>query len=534
MLTCGVGAARATGQSHTGRPHQHDGDGKLDAALLTRAHFAHSTRKSRVIVRTVKGLPAAALIAEIGGVAGQHISALGAQVASVPDAGLDWLASRPEVAAVSLDRMVRDTMERTAKAIGSHWVVERLGVDGAGIGVATIDSGVNASHPDLDGRVLHFADFVSEHAAPYDDYGHGTHVAGIIAGNGHDSNGARRGIAPGAHLVVLKALDNRGIGFTSNVIAAIEYAIEHRITFNIRVLNLSVAAGVYESYTKDPLTLAAKRAVDAGIVVVAAAGNRGRGAAGESAYGGIASPGNAPWVLTVGATSEMGTAAREDDEVASFSSRGPSAIDSSAKPDIVAPGVAIESTTEPSSRLFAANPGSRLWGSIRTGSEPYMSLTGTSMAAPVVTGAIALMLQANPALTPNAVKAILQYTAETRIGVDHLTQGAGFLNARGAVELAQGFAQQLRIDTPADPVPWSRHIIWGNHRIVGRLLDAGANAWAAGVTWGDLQTIDGDPIEWGICEDAACRVVLVVAPCEPGSADCDTAWESWGPEGIRE
>ena len=331
-------------------------------------------------------------------------------------------------------------MQRTATSIGALWVGGQLGVTGTGVGVATIDSGVSPTHPDLDGRVLHFADFVGRQASPYDDYGHGTHVAGIVAGSGRASNGARRGVAPGAHLVVLKALDQRGVGFTSNVIAAIEYAIEHRRAFNIRVINLSVAASVYESYLTDPLTVAARRAVDAGIVVVAAAGNRGRTASGNAAYGGIASPGNAPWVLTVGAISENGTASRNDDAVAEFSSRGPSALDLEVKPDVVAPGVAIESTTEPSSALFNSHPGSRLWGAQASAHEPYLSLTGTSMAAPVVSGVVALMIEANPGLTPNAVKAIVQYTAETRAGVDYLTQGAGFLNARGAVELSRTLA----------------------------------------------------------------------------------------------
>ena len=188
------------------------------------------------------------------------------------------------------------------------------------------------------------------------------------------------------------------------------------------------------------MTLAAKRAVDSGIVVVAAAGNRGRDLTGQPQYGGITSPGNAPWVLTVGASGDLGTPDRGDDVVARFSSRGPAAIDENAKPDLVAPGVNIESTADPSSALYAAHPSSRLWGTVKTGSEPYLSLTGTSMAAPVVTGAIALMLEANTALTPNAVKAILEYTAEARDGYNHLTQGAGFLNARGAVELARAFA----------------------------------------------------------------------------------------------
>ncbi len=528
LLTATVGVARAADRvGEAVKPVERLGD-KLDRALLARAHSSIGRgARSRVIIRTVDGRPASQLIEAVSGVAGRYFPWLGGQVAIVPDAALDRLARRPEVAAISLDRTVRGTMERTTSSTGARWVTEHLGVTGAGVGVATIDSGVNPWHEDLDGRVVHFADFVNAQSFAYDDYGHGTHVAGIIAGGGQRSSGARRGVAPGAHLVVLKALDVTGNGFTSNVIAAIDYAIANRTTYNIRVLNLSVAAGVYESFTKDPLTLAAKRAVDSGIVVVAAAGNRGRDLTGQAQYGGITSPGNAPWVLTVGATADLGTADRGDDVVAGFSARGPAAIDENAKPDLVAPGVNIESTADPSSALYAAHPASRLWGTVKTGSEPYLSLTGTSMAAPVVTGAIALMLEANAALTPNAVKAILEYTAEARAGYNHLTQGAGFLNARGAVELARAFSGTgLGPELSSDPVRWSRHIIWGNRRVAGGMLGARASAWKLGVTWGDARTPAGQAITWGVaCRDgdADCEPSPWTAPCSVVTPDCDPA-----------
>jgi Subtilase family len=298
LLTACVGVARASeavGESpavpvagfHT----------KLDGALLARAEATPQFgARSRVIIRTVDGRPATRLIEAVNGIAGRYFAWLGGQVAVVPDAALDRLARRPEVAGISLDRAVRSTMARTTSSTGARWVNEHLGVTGSGVGVATIDSGVSPWHEDLDGRVVHFADFVNAQSSAYDDYGHGTHVAGIIAGSGRASAvsaqeaAARRGVAPDAHLVVLKALDVTGNGFTSNVIAAIDYAIANRAVYNIRVLNLSVAAGVYESFNKDPLTLAARRAVDSGIVVVAAAGNRGRDATGQPRYGGIASP----------------------------------------------------------------------------------------------------------------------------------------------------------------------------------------------------------------------------------------------------
>lgn len=483
----------------------HGGDRKLDPELRARAHTGRGI--SRVIVQTVDGAPAEALILALKGSPGRRLALLRSQVAEIPDGALDLLADSPDVAVVSLDRRVQSTMERTAATTGATWARAVLGVDGSGIGVAIVDSGVTSWHDDLGAdRVVHFADFVEFQPLAYDDYGHGTHVAGIIAGSGYDSNGTRRGMAPGASLVVLKVLDGDGNGYISNVIAALDYAVENRGRFNIRVINLSVAAGVYESYNTDPLTLAARRAVEAGIVVVTAAGNFGRNAKNQTQYGGVTSPGNAPWVLTVGASTHTNTVTRGDDEVAPFSSRGPSYFDYAAKPDLVAPGVGIESLSDGSSLLFSTRPTARLWGTVDTVTEPYLSLSGTSMAAPVVAGTVALMLQANPALTPNLVKAILQYTAEHRSRYDDLTQGAGFLNARGAVQLAKSLAGDAAPPALAkDPTPWNSHINWGNHRIGGGLLTLDANAWRTDVMWGASTTRDGAPITWGtVCGGTDC------------------------------
>jgi serine protease AprX len=382
------------------------------------------------------------------------------------------------------------------------WLRVHLGVDGTADGVATIDSGVSPSHDDLGaGRIAHWADFVAHQPVAYDDYGHGTHVAGIIVGAGVDSAGGRRGIAPGADLVVLKALDGTGNGHISDVIAAVDYAIANRARFNIRVLNLSVAAGVYESYLTDPLAQAALRAVRAGIVVVAAAGNFGLNANGEPQYGTIAAPGNAPWVLTVGAADDKGTPDRNDDVVAAFSSRGPTAIDGTPKPDLVAPGVGIESAADPSSTLFSIQPRARVWGVTSTVSQPYLRLSGTSMAAPIVTGTVALMLQADPQLTPNAVKAVLQFTAEPRANTDSSTQGAGLLNARGAVALARQMTTAPRGAAALEEMAggtarWGRQLIWGPHRVLGDTIQPAMSAWDVDVTWGAESTPGGEPINW--------------------------------------
>jgi serine protease AprX len=485
---------------------------------------------SRVIVRAKDAAATAAVESALGAVGGQlgrRLNQINGRVAYVPNAALTALAERADVAQISLDRRVTDVSERTAATVGATDVRRQLGYDGSGVGVAIIDSGVTSWHDDLTGggtqRVDRFVDFVNGRQSAHDDYGHGTHVAGIIAGNGFDSGGARAGIAPAAHLVVLKALDDTGVGRLSDVLAALEYAIVNKDALNIRVINLSLAAGVYESYNTDPLTLAAKRAVDAGIVVVAAAGNLGRDSNGRTQYGGVSAPANAPWVLTVGASSHMGTVKRSDDTVASFSSRGPTAVDYSAKPDILAPGVGIESLSNPASRFYTSKSSYLLPGTVATAYLPYLSLSGTSMAAPVVSGTVALMLQANPALTPNQVKAILQYTSQTYRAYDPLTQGAGFLNAQGAVALARFFAAPAAATYPASS-DWSRQIIWANRRVRGGRLMPDANAWSIDVTWGVPLTPGGQNVAWGVIEREGIAVTW-------GSACADPICSSfaWGP-----
>jgi subtilisin family serine protease len=167
------------------------------------------------------------------------------------------------------------------------------------------------------------------------------------------------------------------------------------------------------------------------------------------------------------------------------------------------------SLAAPGSNFYLTKPGSLLAGTANTADLPYLSLSGTSMAAPVVTGTVALMLQANPSLTPNAVKAILEYTAQQYPGYDGLTQGAGFLNAVGAVRLARFYATAQ----PGDRMPvqkmWSKHIVWGNHMLTGGALKLTGNAYTTGTMWGVAKTDDGDNIVWGTaCGDAGCDNIV--------------------------
>ena len=501
--------AFAAGQrpARPGRPNSYAASRKLDRDLKVRSAAGSPTATTRVIVELQPGAVLPPELAQYARVNGR-LDIINGHVFDVPNSALQLVAAHPLVARLHYDRPAVKFNYRTSLTVGTRAVQQTLGLTGTGVGIAIIDSGIATWHDDLtdrrgntyrfgNQRVMGFVDFVNGRTLPYDDDGHGTHVAGIIAGNGYDSNGQKAGAAPDANLVSLKVLDANGAGTVSNIIRALDWVLANRIRYNIRVVNLSVGATIRESYWTDPLTLAAKRLVDAGVVVVSAAGNFGKNAAGLPQYGGITAPGNAPWVLTVGASSTSGTPRRGDDTMASFSSRGPTYIDWSAKPDLVAPGVGTVSLAAPSSTYYQTLPSALSAGSVPTAALPYLSLSGTSMAAPVVSGTVALMLQANPNLTPNAIKAILQYTAQVYRGYNALTEGAGFLDAVGAVRLARFYAKGL----PSQQAPvqkiWSRKITWGNERLWGGKLDPNANAFRIGTTWGSARTDDGDQIVWG-------------------------------------
>jgi serine protease AprX len=482
---------------------------RLDKELTRRAVDHDALSKTHAIVTLKQG---AHLPPGLERFTTRKLGIINGYVVDLPNGLLKQFAAHPSVFRIHYDRPAAKFDALTSLTVGAVAVNQSMGLTGAGIGIAVIDSGITAWHDDLtslssaqypygDQRVSAFVDFVNGSLTPYDDNGHGTHVAGLIAGNGYDSNGQKAGIAPGASLVSLKVLDANGIGSISNVIAALEWVLANHATYNIRVVNLSVGAAIRESYWTDPLTLAAKAVVDAGVVVVSAAGNFGRNAAGLPQYGGINAPGNAPWVLTVGASSTNGTIARLDDTMASFSSRGPTYLDWSAKPDLVAPGVGLVSLVDASSTFYSTNAEYLVSGSMLTAFPPYLSLSGTSMAAPIVSGTVALMLQANPSLTPNAVKALLQYTAQINATYDPLAEGAGYLNTFGAVRLAGYYATAQ----PGQPYPvqdmWGKQIIWGNHLLTGGIVLPGASAWSTSTTWGAAMDANGDNIVWGTAGD---------------------------------
>ncbi len=502
-------------QRHRRQPQRAE---KIDKELKARSGRLLGT--SRVIIQIKPGQDgnASQEVRKLGGRVGRQLKLIDGMVVELPNRVIKALAERSEVISIHDDRPTGQHLNRAAVTVGARAVRRQYGYDGAGVGVAVIDSGITSLHDDLsyhgtnsqvrvvDGqRTSAFVDFVNGLTTAYDDNGHGTHVSGIIAGNGYDSYGARAGIAPAAHIVSLKVLDQDGRGVISDVIAAFEWAVANRVAHNIRVINLSVGAKVTESYLTDPLTLAAKRAVDAGIVVVTAAGNLGKKANGKVQYGSITAPGNAPWVLTVGASSTEGTVFRQDDKIASYSSRGPTAIDYEAKPDIVAPGTGMVSLVHPSSEFYRTKSAYLLNGIRDPGYKPYLSLSGTSMASPVVAGTVALMIQANPKLTPNLVKAVLQYTAQ-EYQYDALTQGAGFLNTQGAVQLARYFSRARAGDPYPSSWQWSKEIHWGNHRVSGGVLKPSGNAWGLNIVWGTVDDVEN--IVWGTACGNDCENIV--------------------------
>jgi serine protease AprX len=363
---------------------------------------------------------------------------------TIPASEIADLASEPGVVYISVDHTIGATLDYTTAATNASaaWTA---GWDGTGVGVAVIDSGYAPSSDFSNksggpSRIVYSQNFNGSGDAT-DNYGHGTHVAGIIAGNGSNSicNGCTRtlkGMAPNANLIVFRVLDQNGQSSDSMVIAAINQAITLKSKYNIRVINLSLGRAVTESYKLDPLCQAVESAWKAGIVVVVAAGNDGRNnSVGEHGYGTINAPGNDPYVITVGAMKAMDTYSRTDDLVASYSSKGPSLYDNVVKPDLVAPGNQVISVEAAGTNtLFKNYPNNAVPYSYYSGnnnnalSTSYFRLNGTSMAAAAVSGAVADLLEAHPTLTPDQVKARLMKTAyktfpESSTATDPVTGG---------------------------------------------------------------------------------------------------------------
>ena len=367
---------------------------------------------------------------------------------------------------------------------------------GTGQGVAIVDSGVEA-HGDLAGRVVQF-DFVSADApavssqavglndqvAPQDPFGHGTLVAGLVAGNGHNSSGSKyTGVARSASIVSLRVLDANGQGVTSDAIAAMDWLVQYGSQYKIKVANLSIGKAVEESVEFDPLVLAVEAVWDAGIAVVVAAGNHGK----DGNFT-ITSPGNSPKVITVGSLTDNGTASTGDDYISTYSSRGPSLGDHYLKPDLVAPGNKLVSTIPGNSMLEGLLGANVKPCDAYSCTGAYLEMSGTSMAAPLVSAAITLMYeQSGSTMTPDTAKARLMRTAR-KIEFDATAAGAGVLDIQAAMNAAgvpahAALSPKMARATNADVIALQNTaLLWGGTEW------SNADIWGKGYLWSDEGT----------------------------------------------
>jgi len=539
-------------------------------ARLSRDLLAFKASRSHAAARViVPGDPdAAAALSERHGVRIVRRLDHGVVVEATPSQ-LDELSADGESSNLSGDLPVADFMTVSNKTLAADQVRAGIsggllglggiaGVTGKGVTVAVLDSGV-ASHKALTGRILASVSMIAGQPAT-DEFGHGTHVAGIIAGVGSAATGVTTayagGIAPGAQIVSVRVLGDDGVGYTSDVIAGIDWVIKNKLLYNkIRVINLSLGHAVTERAVDDPLCQAVARAYQAGIVVVVAAGNAGKLADGTPVLGGIASPGNSPYAITVGSLNTWGTTSRGDDTVTTYSSRGPTRYDLAVKPDLVAPGNKIISLEASGSYLAAHYPTEHVAGSA---TNAYFRMSGTSMSTPMITAGAALLLEASPSLNPTQIKFLLQTGSTYLPGEGLMASGAGSANLwtsrqtqanqgllnsllnllldrtggasfrdvgtmQGRLYAGTGFHKISLLDLPGiilnpskllwgdlnlvgstNPIPLlgANHIVWGDvsywtandHIVWGDDITSPAGQH---IVWGDTDTTDDYHIVWG-------------------------------------
>lgn len=421
------------------------GPSREPAAMPASLSAPAQAAMSSVIVQSRGAVVGAgAAVTQLGGRVTRDLPVVDGVAADVPTAALPALASRPGLivtpdSPVTIQGTISSSPATTSayrKVVGAD-DLNAGGHKGAGVTVAIVDTGISAV-PDLAGKILPIRDDLTGATKPCvnlsgeadckDSYGHGTFMAGIVAGSGAASGGTHAGMAPDARLVSVKIAGRDGSADVSNVLAAIQWVVSFKDAYSIKVLNLSLGTDSTQSYRTDPLNYAVQRAWASGIAVVVAAANRG-----PDTHT-ISKPGDDPWVITVGAVDDRGTPGLGDDHLPDFTSRGPTAADGLAKPDVVAPGAHIVSLQAPGSSI-ATNVPTSMSGGYRKGS-------GTSMATAVVSGAAALLMGADPTMAPDRLKHALISTARPGVDSDAMAVGAGVVSAKAAVTAGAGVANQ--------------------------------------------------------------------------------------------
>ncbi len=461
------------------------GEGKIDESVTTVLDATGGDEAVPVIVYTEPGAESVVDGVVPEGVETTALPGFDAVAAYLTGDEIDALAAAGCVELIVADNPVfgfdyASSLDITNLAIGLDKVAAPAdgGPAGAGVGVAILDSGIATTSDLADSRIVGWKDFVNKARRPYDDAGHEGAVAGLIGGDGTaslplDQGGYAavqfRGVAPQADIIGVKVLDSTGQGRASSVMAGILWSIAHRDKYNIRVLNLSIGSNPVAPADFDPIAKAVEFAWKHGITVVCAAGNEG-----EFGPGGILSPGNSPYVITVGATDTRQTATLDDDAVTYYSSAGPTLWDEYAKPDLVAPGNRLISLRVRDSFIDATAPQNLIpvasyAPTAPAGTEPsYLMLSGTSTSAPVGAGVAALMIGADPSLRPDDVKVRMMESADPLAGATRFQQGAGLLDAAGALAsdarsdgyaLSEDVGDGTTILTKRDYAAWER-IAW--------------------------------------------------------------------------
>lgn len=452
---------------------------------------------AQVIVRKVaQAKPVETEVVRLGGQITRSLEMINGFAAILPAKQIPVVARLDGVAWISLDAPVVSSACPKCPDAGTitSAYIQTVGVDRVwqempnmarrGLAVAVIDSGV-ANHPDLgftaqrNSRLRVTAEFPRSPTTAGDRFGHGTHVAGIVAGNGTASGGRITGVAPMVNVINVKVTDDSGMATMSDLMNGLQWVYENAQRHNIRVVNLSMNSVVEESYHTSPLSAALELLWMRGIMVVVAAGNTGNG--------GIYPPANDPFVITVGAADDRGTSNPADDVVADFSSRG-TTIDGFSKPDLVAPGRGIVSLLSSPDAVIAQESPSNVQDNV------YFRMSGTSVAAPIVAGSIALLLADEPQLNPDQVKARLMKTARPMASAG---AGAGMLDAYASITSEEKgnandgiMLSQLLWDAADSPIyynsrAWTSDGSWTSRNWTSRSWTS--RSWTSGA-WGQLET----------------------------------------------
>lgn len=369
------------------------------------------------------------------------------------------------------------------------------GFQGQGVTVAVVDSGINGSLSDFNTKwfswepasrivahesfvdLLNASTFSAQPEDTEDGFGHGTHVAGIIGSNGVSSLGLYMGVAPKVNLVNLRVGNARGMAHEADMVSALQWIYDHHQEHNIRVVNVSINSATPQSYHVSPLNAALEILWFNGIVVVTSAGNNGEG----SDNGILYPPANDPFVITVGAADDKGNWYPWDDIICPFSAYG-TTESGFAKPELVAPGAHIIGLlSDPNSTIAREHPEAVVGGS-------FLQLSGTSMAAAVTSGAVALLLQAQPYLNPDQVKYRLMATARA---MGQTGSGAGMLNVWSAIN--SDTTETSNTGTPASQLLWTGEnpVNWGS-------VNWGSVNWGS-VNWGSVNwgSVNWGSVNWG-------------------------------------